>query len=502
MDALNHLIGGFGIVFTVANIFSCFIGVLIGTLVGVLPGIGPIATMAILLPFTFTMAPIPAIIMLCGIYYGSQYGGSTTSILVNIPGEVGSVVTCLDGYQMARNGRAGAALGISALGSFIGGTLGVVGLMLFVPLLSKLAAGFGPPELFALILFGLLMVSSLGSDSLLKSILMAVFGIFVSLIGKESMSGFSRFTFGTITLSDGVGLVPVVMGMFGIAEVLANIETMGKRETVKTDLKSLLPTWKEWVACRWSVVRGTLVGFFLGILPGAGVVMTSFFAYWLEKKVSKHPEKFGTGVIEGVAAPETANNAATAGGMIPLIALGVPASPTMALLLGALIIQGIQPGPYFITQYPDLFWGVIASMYVGNVMLLILNLPLIGIWVKILTIPYTLLFPLIILFCLVGVYSLNNDVWEVVIMIFFGGLGYVLKKMDYPLAPFLLAMVLGNMMETSFRQSMAISGGDLLIFFQRPFSATLMILFVIALLISLLFSGKKKKSPLFQQIED
>ena len=501
MDALNHLLGGFGIVFSLTNIFFCFFGVLIGTLVGVLPGIGPIATMAILLPFTFTMSPIPAIIMLCGIYYGSQYGGSTTSILVKIPGEVGSVVTCLDGYQMARNGRAGPALGISAIGSFIGGTAGVVGLMFFVPLLSKLAADFGPPELFALILFGLLMVSSLGSDSLLKAILMAVVGIFVSLIGKDTISGFNRFTFGTITLSDGVGLVPVVMGMFGIAEVLENIETMTKREAVKTDFRSLLPTLKEWIACRWAIVRGTLVGFFLGILPGAGVVMTSFFAYWLEKKISKHPEEFGTGVIEGVAAPETANNAATAGGMIPLIALGVPASPTMAMLLGALIIQGIQPGPYFIAQYPDLFWGLIASMYIGNVMLLILNLPLIGMWVKILTIPYSLLFPLIILFCLVGVFSLNNNMWEVVIMILFGVIGYILKKMDYPLAPFLLAMVLGNMMETSFRQSMAISRGDLFIFFQRPFSAVLMFLFIIILVVSLFFSVKNKRALLQQIVE-
>lgn len=493
MDALNHLLGGFGIVFGVTNIFACFIGVLIGTLVGVLPGIGPVATMAILLPFTFTMTPIPAIIMLCGIYYGSQYGGSTTSILVNIPGEVGSVVTALDGYKMARNGRAGPALGMSAIGSFIGGTLGVVGLMLFVPPLSKLAADFGPPELFALILFGLLMVSSLGSDSFLKSILMAVFGIFISLIGKESMSGFSRFTMGTITLSDGVGLVPVAMGMFGIAEVLENIETMGKRETFKTELRSLWPTLKDWIACRWTILRGTVVGFFLGILPGAGVVLTSFFAYWLEKKVSRHPEKFGTGVIEGVAAPETANNAATAGGMIPLIALGVPATPTMAMLLGALVIQGIQPGPSFISEYPDLFWGLIASMYVGNVMLLALNLPLIGIWVRILAVPYTLLFPLIILFCVIGVYSLNNNIWEVAIMILFGGIGYILKKMNYPLAPFLLAMVLGNMMETSFRQSMAISSGELSIFFQRPFSAILMVLFIFTLVVSLFFSVRKKR---------
>ncbi len=498
MDALHHLLVGFSVVATPINLFSCFMGVLIGTLIGVLPGIGPVATMAILLPFTFTLTPVSAIIMLAGIYYGSQYGGSTTSILVNIPGEVGSIITCLDGYQMARQGRAGPALGISAIGSFVGGTLGIIGLMLLVPPLAKLALGFGPPELFALILFGLMMVSSLGGDSLLKALLMATVGMFVSLIGKESFTGFSRFTLGSITLSDGVGLIPVAMGMFGIAEILTNVEVMAKQEVFKTDIHSLF-AWKEWLACRWAMLRGTLVGFFIGILPGAGVVMTTFFSYWLEKRISKHPEKFGTGIIEGVASPEAANNASTAGSMIPLLALGVPANPTMAMLLGALIIQGIQPGPFFISQYPDLFWGVIASMYFGNVMLLVLNLPLIGMWVKILKIPYALLFPLIILFCIVGVYSLNNNVYEIMIMILFGFFGYILRKLEYPLAPFLLAMVLGPMMETSFRQSMAIGQGDFAIFFQRPFSAILLISVVVVLLVSFLLSMKRKsKAPYLQ----
>jgi putative tricarboxylic transport membrane protein len=496
MDALNHLLQGLNVALTPLNLLACFMGVIIGTLIGVLPGVGPVATIAILLPFSFTLDPTSAIIMLSGIYYGSQYGGSTTSILVNIPGETGSIVTCLDGYQMARKGRAGPALGIAAIGSFIGGTLGVAGLMLLVPPMAKLAIGFGAPELFALILFGLMMVTSLGSGSLVKSLIMAVLGIFVSLIGKESIGGFDRFTLGSITLSDGVGLIPVAMGMFGISEILENVESMAKQEVFKTDVRNLFPCRKDLIACRWPIIRGTLIGFFLGILPGAGVVLTSFFSYAIEKRLSKNPEKFGTGMIEGVAGPETANNAATAGAMIPLFALGVPASPTIAILLGAFIIHGIQPGPFFITQYPDLFWGVIASMYVGNIMLVILNLPLIGIWVRILTVPYRLLFPLIILFCLIGVYSLNNNVYEIFILILFGFFGYVLKKMEYSLAPFILAMVLGPMMETSLRQSLTIAQGDLLIFFKRPFSATLMILVIVTLAVSLILSAKGKRKVL------
>ena len=491
MDAFHHLLEGFRVLTAPINILSCFVGVVIGTLIGVLPGIGPVATMAILLPFTFSLTPVSAIIILAGIYYGAQYGGSTTSILVKIPGEVGSIITCLDGYQMARQGRAGPALGISAIGSFVGGTLGVIGLMLLCPPLAQVALNFGPPELFALILFGLMMVSSLGGDSLLKALMMTVVGLFVSLIGKESFTGFDRFTFGSLTLSDGLGLVPVSMGMFGISEILVNVEVMAKQEVFKTDIQSLF-AWRDWVACRWAVLRGTLVGFFIGILPGAGPVMTTFFAYWLERRVSKHPEKFGTGLIEGVAAPETANNAATAGSMIPLLALGVPATPTMAMLMGALIIQGVQPGPLFISQYPDLFWGVIASMYLGNVMLLVLNLPLIGMWVKILKIPYTLLFPLIILFCFVGVYSLNTNVYEILIMILFGFFGYILRKFEYPLATFLLGMVLGPMMETSFRQSMGIGRGSLEIFFQRTFSAILLASVGVVLVISIVLSMKRK----------
>jgi putative tricarboxylic transport membrane protein len=492
MEAITYLLMGFKILLTPVNLLCCFMGVSIGTLIGVLPGIGSAGTIAILLPFTYTLDPTSATIMIVGIYYGSQYGGSTTSILVNIPGEIGSIVTCLDGYQMARKGRAGPALGISAMGSFIGGTLGIVGLMFLVPPLSKLAMSFGPPEMFSLILFGLLMISSLGGKSLIKALLIATAGIFASCVGKEEFSGFSRFTLGSFILSDGLGLPQVAMGLFGISEVLATVESMEKQDIFKTELKGLFPTLKDWLACKGSILRGTIVGFFLGIIPGAGFAVTTFFAYWLEKRVSKYPEKFGTGVIEGVAAPETANNACAAGSMIPLFSLGVPTMSSMALLLGAFIIHGIQPGPLFISQYPNLFWGVIASMFIGNAMLLILNLPLIGIWVRVLKIPYFFLFPLIILFCFVGVYSLNNNAWDIVIMTCFGVIGYLFRKLDYPLTPFILGLVLGPMMETGFRQTMGISEGDFRIFMQRPIAAVLLSVMILTIAISLILKLKKK----------
>lgn len=483
MNTLNYLALGFSTAFIPVNLLVCFSGVFIGTLIGVLPGIGSVGTMAILLPLTYAMDPTSAIIMLCGIYYGSQYGGSTTSILMNIPGEVGSIVTCLDGYQMARNGRAGKALSISAIGSFIGGTMGVIGLMLLAPPLAKLAIGFGPPELFSLIIFGLMMVSSIGGDSLLKSLIMATFGMFASVIGMESISGFSRFTLGSITLADGLGLSTVAVGVFGIAELLTNIEAMEKREIFKTDLRGLYPTSRDLKDSAMPMARGTVLGFFLGILPGAGTVITTFFSYGLERWLSKDPEKFGTGVIEGVAGPETANNAAVSGAMVPLFALGVPPHVVMAMLLGAFIVHGIQPGPFFMTQHPDIFWGVIASMYIGNVMLLILNLPLIGIWVKLLKVPYAFLFPMITLFCFIGVYSTNNNVYDLFIMIIFGLIGYILRKMEYPLAPFLLGLVLGPMMENSFRQSLTISQGEIAIFVQRPFSAVLLLFVALTMII-------------------
>jgi putative tricarboxylic transport membrane protein len=474
MEVLGALAGGFATALAPVNLLYCLIGVLTGTLIGVLPGIGPVTTMAILLPITFTMSPAAAIIMLCGIYYGSQYGGSTTSILMNIPGEVGSIITALDGYRMAREGRAGPALGIAAIGSFIGGTAGVVALMFLAPPLAALAINFGPPEYFAMVLLGVALISTVGTGSILKALIMAALGLFASTVGLDSLTGATRFTAGTRVLVDGLGLVPVAIGMFGIAEVLANVETLARGEVLQTRLGTLLPTARDWVACRWPIVRGTVLGFVLGIVPGAGTILTTFFAYVLEKRLSPHPERFGTGAIEGVAGPETANNAATAGTMVPLLALGVPPNLAMGMLLGAFILHGIQPGPFFFTRYPDLFWGLVASMLLGNAMLLVLNLPLIGIWVRVLRIRYALLFPLIVLFCVIGVYAAGRSVAELLIMLVAGVATWLLRKLAYEPAPFLLAMVLGPMLETNFRQSLLISQGSFRIFLERPLSAALL----------------------------
>ncbi len=480
MDILNHLALGFSVASNLNNLLFCFLGVLIGTLIGVLPGIGPVATISLLLPITFGMDPISSIIMLAGVYYGAQYGGSTTSILVNIPGEASSIITCLDGYKMARQGRAGPALGISAFGSFIGGTVSIIGLMFLAPILARFALKFGPPEYFSLMLFGLTMVTYLCMGSLTKGLIMAVAGLAVSTIGQDPITGITRFTMGSITLMDGLGLVPVAMGVFGIGEVLINIEESVKQEVFSKKIGSLLPTIKDWVTCKWPIIRGSIIGFFVGILPGAGVVIPTFLAYTTEKRLSRYPERFGTGVIEGVAAPETANNAATGGSLVTLLSLGIPANVSMAVLLGAFIIHGIQPGPLLISRHPELFWGTIASMYIGNGMLLILNLPLIGLWVKILKVPYNILFPLILLFCFLGVYSINNNIYEVLIMIIFGVFGYLMRKFEFEGAPFLLAMVLGPMMEIAFRQSLIY--GDPLIFFKRPICAVLLIISILLLI--------------------
>jgi putative tricarboxylic transport membrane protein len=384
---------------------------------------------------------------------------------------------------MARQGRAGPALGMAAFGSFIGGTASIIGMMLLAPLLARLALKFGPPEYFALMLFGLTMVTYLCVGSLTKGLVMAVAGLAISTIGQDPITGITRFTLGSITLMDGVGLVPVAMGIFGIGEVLTNIEESIKQEVFATKIGGLLPTLKDWIACKWPIVRGSIIGFFMGILPGSGVVIPTFMAYTTEKRLSRYPEKFGTGVIEGVAAPETANNAATGGSLVTLLSLGIPANVSMAVLLGAFIIHGIQPGPLLISKHPELFWGTIASMYIGNGMLLILNLPLIGIWVKILKVPYNILFPLILLFCFLGVYSLNNNIYEILIMVIFGVFGYLMRKFEFEGAPFLLAMVLGPMMEIAFRQSLIY--GDPLIFFKRPICAVLLIVTLLLLITAL-----------------
>jgi putative tricarboxylic transport membrane protein len=491
VDLFTNVTLGFSVALTPSNLLFCLVGVFVGTLVGVLPGLGPVGAVAFLLSLTFKMEPATAIIMLAGIYYGAMYGGSTTSILVNIPGETASVVTCLDGYRMARQGRAGAALGIAAFGSFIAGTIGVIGLMCLAPLLGRAALRFGPPEYFALTLTGLTLVSYLSQGSMTKALIMAILGLLAGSVGMDPISGEERFTYGSLTLRDGLGLVPVAMGLFGIAEVLENLVAIGEQTIYETKIKGLLPNLKDWKDSFWPIMRGSGLGFFLGILPGPGPVIASFVSYAVEKRVSRYPERFGTGVIEGVAGPEAANNSASAASFIPLLSLGIPTSAIMALFMGALMIHGIQPGPLFISKYPELFWGVIASMYVGNAMLLVLNLPLIGIWVRVLKIRYVILFPLILLFCLIGVYSLNANVAEIFIMLVFGILGFLIRRAGFEGAPFILAMVLGPIMETSLRQSLLISRGTFSIFFTRPICAALMI-FTVIFLISPLITRRKK----------
>ncbi|HSR13273.1 MAG TPA: tripartite tricarboxylate transporter permease [Thermodesulfobacteriota bacterium] len=494
MDFFHSMLMGFQVALQPGNLLFCFVGVLIGTLVGVLPGIGPVAAISLLLPTTFHVTPVSAVIMLAGIYYGSMYGGSTTSILVNIPGEAASVVTCLDGYQMARQGRAGPALGIAAFGSFIAGTLAVVGLMLVAPPLAEVALRFGPPEYFSLMIVGLTVLTFLASGPMWKALLTASFGIFLGCMGMDTVMGTTRFTFDIVELSDGIGLVPVVMGLFGIAEVLTNIEEgMGGRSIFETKIQNLFPTVKDWAASIGPILRGSVIGFFLGVLPGGGATISAFVSYALEKRFSGKPETFGKGAIEGVAAPESANNAATGGAFIPLLTLGIPTTATMAIFLGALIIYGMQPGPMLIKEHPDLFWGTVTSMYVGNFMLLVLNLPLIGLWVKVLKVPYPILFPLILLFCLIGAYSLNNSTTHIFFMIFFGLLGYLFKKFRYEGAPLVLALVLGPMLEKALRRSLLHSGGDPTVFLTRPISAALLAVSVLLLVFPLIPKLKRKR---------
>lgn len=492
MDIVKYIFLGLQVALEPVNLFYCFVGVFFGTLIGVLPGIGPVGAMSLLLPATFRISPIGAIIMLAGIYYGAQYGGSTTSILVNIPGEASSVITCLDGYQMARKGRAGPALGIAAIGSFIAGTIGIVGLMLVAYPLAKAALSFGPPEYFALMCVGLVILTFLTRASMYKALMMALLGLLLGYVGLDLFTATPRFTFGVNELMDGVGIVPLVMGLFGISEILINLEQPLKREIYETRIKGLFPTLQDWVVAKWAILRGTLIGFFLGILPGGGAVLASFVSYAVEKRVSKYPERFGTGVIEGVAAPESANNAAAQSCFIPLLSLGIPPNVVMAILFGGLMIHGIQPGPLLISKHPDLFWGVVMSMYVGNAMLLVLNLPLIGMWVKVLKVPYTILFPLILLFCLIGVYSVNNSTFDIYLMVLFGIVGYLMQKFGFEPAPLALAYVLSPMLEVALRQSLSISGGSFIIFFSRPISLICMLL-VAGLLVFQIYSYLSKR---------
>ena len=493
MDFLGSIIYGFQVTFQPINFLFCGVGVLVGTLVGVLPGIGPAGAMALLLPATFKFSPTSTLILLAGIYYGVQYGGSTTSILVNIPGEASSVMTCIDGHQMARQGRAGPALGIAAWGSFIAGTIANIGLMLVAIPLAHAALKLGPPEYFALMCTGLVIVTYLAQGSVLKAIMMGLVGIILGSIGLDLISGFPRFTFGINELTDGVGIVPLVMGLFGVSEILENLEGNLQREVFKTRIRNLWPSLKDWMEAKWAIVRGSIIGFVLGILPGGGAVISTFVSYAVEKKISKHPEKFGKGAIEGVAGPESANNAAAGGSLIPLLSLGIPPNPIMAIFFSALIIHGIQPGPLLIKQHPDLFWGLVASLYLGNGLLLVLNLPLIGIWVKVLEIPYKILFPLILLFCLIGVYSMNNLSFDLYVMLFFGVVGWLMRKFGYEGAPLILAYVLGPMLENALRQSLLISQGSFLIFVTRPISATALGFAFLLLLTTLLPNFKKRR---------
>ena len=504
MDFFNHLYLAFNIALEPMNLLVCFIGVFIGTLTGVLPGIGTTAAISLLLPVTFTITPTQSIIMLAGIYYGAMYGGSTTSILLNVPGEGTSMITCLDGYPMAKAGRAGPALGISAFGSFIAGTFSILMLMILGPVLAGVAIKFGPPEYVALTFLGLTLVTYLGSGAMSKALMMAAFGLLLGCMGLDLVAGTERYTFGLMRLKDGMGLIPIMMGLFGVAEVLLTIETsLKKADIFKTSAKELLPTKQDWKDSTGPIVRGTVSGFFLGIIPGGGGLLASLMSYAIEKKVSKHPEKFGKGAIEGVAGPETANNAGAGGSFIPLLTMGIPCNVVMAVLMGALMIHGISPGPLLLKEHPDLFWGVVGSMYVGNVMLMALNLPLIGLWVKILRIPYPLLFPLIFLFCVVGSYSLNNSTWDIGVMTVFGVLGYLMKKLDYPGAPLVMALVLGPMFEVALRQSLIMSSGNPMIFFSRPISAAFMGISILILLSPLgLMLLRKKRPGLLKQEED
>jgi putative tricarboxylic transport membrane protein len=474
-NTLLSLAHGFSVAFQLDNLWYAFLGCLVGTLVGVLPGIGPLSGISILLPVTFGLNATQAVIMLAGIYYGSQYGGSTTSILMRIPGEASSVMTCIDGNAMARKGRAGAALCIAAVGSWIAGTFGVLTLTLVAPPLATLALRFGPPEYTALLVLGLIFLAYMSSSSLVRTLLMACLGLLLGMIGIDNMTGHFRYSFDLAELGDGIGIVPVAVGLFGLGEILSTPSRSVTGEVISPRLADLLPSRTEWREASMPIVRGSVLGFLIGIIPGSAHIISSFLSYALEKRISRHPERFGKGAVAGVAGPESANNAASTGAFVPLLALGIPTSPITAVLIGALMLHGVSVGPTLVNDHPDVFWGFVASMYVGNLMLLALNLPLVSLFVSVLRIPYSYLYPLIIMFCIIGVYEVNNSIVDVWIMLIMGVLGYVLRKFEFDPAPLVLGLVIAPIMEQSLRQSLIMSNGNYLIFFSRPISAGLLI---------------------------
>jgi TctA family transporter len=498
MDLLNNLVVGFSTAASVINLFYCLVGVFLGTAIGVLPGLGPVATIAMLLPVTFGLPPETALIMLAGIFYGAQYGGSTTAILVNLPGESSSVVTALDGYQMARQGRAGTALATAAIGSFFAGTVTTFLIALAAPPLSEVALKFGPADYFSLMVLGLVASIVLASGSLLHALGMIILGLLLGLIGTDVNSGLARYSFDVPELSDGINFVVVAMGVFGLGEIISNLETERTRTVALAKITGLMPSREDWKRIVAPILRGTALGSALGILPGGGAMLSSFAAYSLEKKVSRNSAQFGKGAIEGVAAPEAANNAGAQASFIPMLTLGIPSNPVMALMIGALIMHGIQPGPQVMVEQPKLFWGLVVSMWIGNLFLLVLNLPLIGLWVKMISVPYHLLYPAILVFCGIGVFSLSNTAFDVHLMALFGVLGYVFRKLDCEPAPMMLGFILGPMMEEYLRRAMLIAKGNAMVLVTRPISATLLAVSAVALVVVLLPALRKKREEAFQ----
>ncbi|MGE0563079.1 MAG: tripartite tricarboxylate transporter permease [Pseudolabrys sp.] len=492
-DTLLSLAHGFSVALQPTNLWFAFIGCLVGTLVGVLPGIGPLAGISILLPVTFGLNATQAVIMLAGIYYGSQYGGSTTSILMRIPGEAASVMTCIDGNAMAKKGRAGAALCIAAVGSFVAGTFGVIVLTLIAPPLATIALRFGPPEYTALLVMGLIFLAYMSSTSLIRTLLMACLGLMFGMIGIDNMTGHFRYSFNLAELGDGIGIVPVAVGLFGLGEILATPSHKVAGEVISPKLRELLPNRQEWREAGWPIARGSVLGFIIGIIPGSAHIISSFLSYAIERRISKTPEQFGKGAVAGVAGPESANNSASTGAFVPMLSLGIPTGPVTAVLIGALMIHGVAAGPQLVTEHRDVFWGFVASMYVGNLMLLLLNLPLVGLFVSVLRIPYSYLYPLIIMFCIVGVYEVNHSIIDVWIMLIMGVIGYGLRKFDFDPAPLVLGLVIAPVFEQSLRQSLIMSNGNYFIFFNRPIALGLLAVCVLLLAMSAYsFLAKRK----------